>query len=88
MPPPYPLHGSGSGSLSSAVTGEVVLRAIKNRSYFLMIFRSLFGSIFGPIWGPLGSLFGVQIGPSSVQDASSSLIFFKNVIFTKPLQNQ
>ena len=78
MPPPYPLHGSGSLGCWSALPGEVVLRAIKNRSYFLIVFRSHFGPMFGPIWEPFWTLFGTQIGPSSVQDALSSLIFFKN----------
>ena len=85
MPPPYPLHGSGSDGCSSVLTGELVLRAIKNRSYFLIVFRSHVGSILGPIWEPFGTPFGVKIDPRSVQDALPSLIFFKNTIFTGPL---
>ena len=88
MPSPYPLHGSGSGYFSSAVTGELVLRSIKNRSYFFIDFPSHFGSIFGPIWEPFGTLFGVKIDPNFVQVAFLSFIFFKNVIFTKPFKNQ
>ena len=66
---------------------ELVLRSIKNRSYFLIVFRCHFGSILGPIWEPFGTLFGIKIGPSSVQVAFLSFIFFKNMIFTKPFKN-
>ena len=85
MPPPYPLHGSGSAGCWSAVPKDSVLRAIKNRSYFLIVFRSHVGSIWGPIWEPFGTPFGVKIDPRCVQDALPSLIFFKNMMFTKTL---
>ena len=88
MPPPYPLHGSGPLACWSALPPYLVLRSIKNRSYFLIDFPSHFGSIFGPIWEPFGTLFGVKIDPNFVQDAFPSLIFFKNVMFTKPFKNQ
>ena len=88
MPPPYPLHGSGPLGLWSAFPGDLGLRAIKNRPYFLIVFRSHFEPIFGPIWEPFWTLFGVKIDPSSVQDAPPSLIFFKNAMFMKPFKNQ
>ena len=84
MPPPYPLHGSGSLGFWSAVPRESVLRAIQNRSYFLIVFRYHFGSILDPIWDPFGTPFGVKIDPRFVQDALRSLIFFKNIVFTEP----
>jgi hypothetical protein len=87
MPPPYPLHGSGSVPCWSAFPKYLVLRAIKNRFYFLIVFRCHLASILGPISDPFWSLFDAQIDPSSVQDAFSSLIFFKNVIFTKTYKN-
>ena len=85
MPPPYPLHGSGSLRFWSAVPMDSLLRAMKNRSYFLIVFPTHFGSIWAPIWEPFGTPFGVKIDPRSVQDAFPSLIFFKNMIFTGPL---
>ena len=85
MPPPYPLHGSGPLGICSVLTGELVLRSIQNRSYFLIVFRYHFGSIWGPIWEPFGTPFGAHIDPRSVQDAIPSLIFFKNTMFTEPL---
>ena len=88
MPPPYPLHGSGSLGCWSAFPGYLVIRSVKNRSYFLNVFRSRVGSILSPIWEPFGTLFGVKIDPSSVQVAFLSFIFFKNMIFTKPVKNQ
>ena len=86
MPPPYPLHGSGSLRTWSALPRLRLSRAIGNRSYFLIVFRCHFGSILGPIWEPFGTLFGIKIGPSSVQVAFLSFIFFKNMIFTKPFK--
>ena len=47
MPPPYPLHGSGTLHFWNAFPNLYVLRAIQNRSYFLTVFRSHFGSIWG-----------------------------------------
>ena len=85
MPPPYPLHGSGPGTCWSAVPKDSVLRAIKSRSYFLIVFRSHVGSILGPIWEPFGAPFGIKIDPRSAQDALRSLILFKNTMFTEPL---
>ena len=86
MPPPYPLHGSGSDPCWSSVPGDSVLRAIKNRSYFLILVRSDFVSMLGPIWEPFGTPFGVKIDPRFVQEALRSLIFFKNTMFTEPLK--
>ena len=83
MPPPYPLHGSGSLGCWSALPGYLVLRAIQNRSYFSIDFRCHFGSIFGPIGEPFGTLYGVKLDQNFVQVAFFSFIFFKNMMFTK-----
>ena len=88
MPSPYFLHGSGPLACWSAFPGEVALRSIKNRSYFLIVFLIRFGSILISFGDPFGSLFATQIDPSSVQVAFLSFIFFKNMIFTKPIKNQ
>ena len=85
MPPPYPLHGSGSLGCWNALPGYHVLRGIKNRSYFLIVFQSHFGSILAQILEAFWTLFDIQIDPSSVQDAFPSLI---NAISTKTFKHQ
>ena len=87
MPPPYPLHGSGSLGTWSALPGEVVLRAIKNRSYFSIVVRSHFGPIFGSIWDPFWTLFDVKNRPSSINMSSQTLSASKMWMFTKPFKN-
>ena len=91
MPPPTPSTAPARiavGAPSQSTRPFFDLESIKNRSYFFIDFPSHLGSIFGSIWEPFGTLFGIKIGPSSVQDAFSSSIFFKNVIFTKTYKNQ
>ena len=61
------------------------LKSYQNSILFLIGFQSHFSSIWARIWKPFWILFGVKVDPNSVQDAFSSFIFFKNVIFTKTL---
>ena len=63
MPPPYPLHGSGSDRRWSAVTGELVLRSIQNRFFvhgFQMPFWLHFEAIRVVFWRPNGPKFGLR----------------------------
>ena len=69
MPPPTPLHGSGSLTSWSAFPGCLVLRSIKNRSYFLIVFRCHFGSILGSFWAPTWGHFSPFWRPSSAKFA-------------------
>ena len=52
---------------------------------FLDCFEMPFGLHLGFSLETFWILFGIEISPSSVQDALPSGIFFKNVLFTKAL---
>ena len=74
MPPPYPLHGSGSESCWSAVPKYHPFFSIQNRSYFLIVFRCHFGSILGPFWAPTWGHFSPFWRPSSAKFALKSVM--------------
>ena len=80
--------GSENGPKLAQDHSKTVPKEIIFHVEFWLQFWSVLASILAPISEPFWTLFGIKIGPSSVQDAFSSSIFFKNVIFTKTFKNQ
>ena len=81
MPPPYPLHGSGSLGCWRWCRTRWLQDRFKINQKIHHIFKSMFDACWDPFWRHVGSIFV----PFLVSDRFWTLIFIKHVDFHEKL---